>query len=578
MSPAPSSEAHTLVGTPMPALALPTTQARRVVDRGPYLTDLRHKRAEEALDYWVDMSTWLQPHETIERVEATATDPRLILFRLGFDDRHAILWLAGGRDRARHIVRLTVKTSLGATKVFEFALRVDGEADFVLVRVDAFPGFVVGSPLPFSLTPTALAFGSVEIGSAGHTLTTTLVRAGDGDLVVTALSVSGDFGVTTAVPTTVPAGGTLAVPVTFTPGTVGVHAGVLTVTTGQGSATVDLSGLGVEPSPALAATLLPATLVYPATLVGVIAQPLVATLTNTGEANLAVTAATATGDFTVLPDWPSTLVAGQAHGFAVRFQPRGEGERTGILSVTTGAGPLTVDLAGTGLPLPDVRTATLTPASITFPETVVGTVSAARIATLTNTGTVALTIASAAATAPFVVAAGWPGVLDPGGSVGFDLTFEPQAAGAASAAAGFEVATDFGTFRVELSATAIDPAPVLAASVTPGALTFPATTVDTTSAPLTATLTNTGECTVTVSSATVDGDFVLAPGWSGVLAAGAATAFEIAFRPAAEGSRSGTLTVVTNAGSHAVSLSGTGEAVAPPDPPPPVSIGDPPPA
>ena len=107
-------------------------------------------------------------------------------------------------------------------------------------------------------------------------------------------------------------------------------------------------------------------------------------------------------------------------------------------------------------------------------------------------------------------------------------------------------------------------APVV--SLSPTSLTFPNQTVGTTSASKVSTLTNSGSTTLTISSVTVSGDFVLAGlGNCGTsLAAGSSCTISVSFTPATTGIRMGMVTVDDSAtGSpQTISLTGTGVASA----------------
>ncbi|MFE9425129.1 choice-of-anchor D domain-containing protein [Kitasatospora sp. NPDC006697] len=107
------------------------------------------------------------------------------------------------------------------------------------------PGTATGSPQALTPTPTAVAFGSATVGSTA-TQTVTLTNNGTATETVTgATAPAAPFGATLpANGTTVPVGGTLSIPVTFTPSLTGAQNSTLAVTTTSGTVTVSLSGTG----------------------------------------------------------------------------------------------------------------------------------------------------------------------------------------------------------------------------------------------------------------------------------------------------------------------------------------------
>jgi F5/8 type C domain/Cep192 domain 4 len=97
-------------------------------------------------------------------------------------------------------------------------------------------------------------------------------------------------------------------------------------------------------------------------------------------------------------------------------------------------------------------------------------------------------------------------------------------------------------------------------STNPSSLTFATQALNTTSAAQAVTLTNVGGSAASVSTITVAGDFLQTNTCSGPIAAGASCTVNVSFRPTASGTRTGTLTITSNATNSpaTVSLSGTG--------------------
>jgi len=87
--------------------------------------------------------------------------------------------------------------------------------------------------------------------------------------------------------------------------------------------------------------------------------------------------------------------------------------------------------------------------------------------------------------------------------------------------------------------------------------------VDTVSTPEVVTLTNTGPMTLNISSITLSGDFLQENNCGSGLPAGASCTIRVAFRPSAEGSRTGAVTITDDApdSPQTVALMGTGTVV-----------------
>jgi hypothetical protein len=166
--------------------------------------------------------------------------------------------------------------------------------------------------------------------------------------------------------------------------------------TTEASFTVDATARGKATT---VATLSPTTLTYAATAVGSSASPQTLTLKNTGTATLAIGSIAVWGtnasSFTLGSNTcGATLAAAASCTFTATFTPTSAGTLTGTIAVTDDASgsPQTVSLKGTGT----APVVSLTPATITFATTAVGSTSTAKTVTLKNTGTSALSIASIA--------------------------------------------------------------------------------------------------------------------------------------------------------------------------------------
>lgn len=105
-----------------------------------------------------------------------------------------------------------------------------------------------------------------------------------------------------------------------------------------------------RPVPAPVASLNPTSLSFPTQSLGTTSAPQTVTLTNTGNAPLAIASITASADFPQTNNCPVALNAGQGCTVTARFTPTASGNRNGTLTFTDNASdtPQRVPLGGTG--------------------------------------------------------------------------------------------------------------------------------------------------------------------------------------------------------------------------------------
>jgi hypothetical protein len=106
------------------------------------------------------------------------------------------------------------------------------------------------------------------------------------------------------------------------------------------------------------------------------------------------------------------------------------------------------------------------------------------------------------------------------------------------------------------------PPPSPSVALSPASLTFGTQFVQTTSAPQTITLTNSGKAALAITNLTASGDFAQTNTCGTSVAAGGSCSINVSFTPTLAGQRSGTVTIVDNAANspQTVSLTGTGQA------------------
>src|SRR5439155_725314 len=189
------------------------------------------------------------------------------------------------------------------------------------------------------------------------------------------------------------AGATCTIGVTFKPATTGAAAATLAVTdSATGSPqTAALTGAGVTSTVSLS----PASLTFANQAVGTTSAAQFSTLTNSGTTTITVSGETISGDFAFagLGTCGTSLAPGTSCTISVNFKPTATGTRTASVAVTDNASgsPQTAALSGSGVSSGTTGpVASLSPASLSFGNQTVSTSSAAQSITLSNTGTAAL--------------------------------------------------------------------------------------------------------------------------------------------------------------------------------------------
>lgn len=206
---------------------------------------------------------------------------------------------------------------------------------------------------------------------------------------------------------------------------------------------------------------------------------------------------------------------------------------------------------------------TLSPTAVPFAKTVVQTTSSAKLVTLTNTQTVALTISSISVTGDFAQTGGCPKApnkLAAGASCKIWVTFTPTALGTRSGVLTVIDNASNSPQKAQLSGVG-----VLPATLSVSALNFGNQFVKTTSLVKSVTLTNNQTLPLTITGISASGDFAqtsTCPFSPNTLAAKSSCTISVTFTPTTTGTRTGTLTVNdgTSNSPQTAQLSGLGVA------------------
>ncbi|GII24062.1 discoidin domain-containing protein [Planosporangium mesophilum] len=197
----------------------------------------------------------------------------------------------------------------------------------------------------------------------------------------------------------------------------------------------------------------------------------------------------------------------------------------------------------------------VSPTALDFGTVATGSTSPAKTVTVANTGSSAAAVGSIATTGDYGQTNTCGSSIAAGASCTVSVTFTPTANG--SRTGNLTVTAAGATSTVVLSGTGVAPGPILSAN--PAGLTFAGTVVGQTSSAQTVTVSNTGTTSATVSGVSVTGDFSQTNNCAN-LAVGASCTVTVRFAPTASGTRTGAVTLTSNANNSptTISLSGTG--------------------
>ncbi|MGC2161271.1 MAG: choice-of-anchor D domain-containing protein [Silvibacterium sp.] len=444
-----------------------------------------------------------------------------------------------------------------------------------------------------SVAPSALTFGSQEVGTTSAPQQVLVTNTGTVPLQVSSIAVAGDFTESdTCTGESIAPNDACILEVSFAPTNTGAESGVLTIygnLSSGGQLTVPLNGTGI---PGAAVTLTPNALCFqpvlvgqttsascqsgaPATQSGQAIQPGQSiVIANTGGVTASLTSVLLTGDFAFVANTCGKSLSpantpGDSCTVSITFTPTASGNRTGTLTVTGSAGTQTAQLVGIGQsPATDL----LTPLSLNFAPQSIGTSSAAQQITLTNNGDQAVqAISVQTSTSDFSAANSCVATLAGHASCAILVSFVPTAIGAESGVLSVSDTIASGssasphTQQVVLTGTGV--APSGTASAAPLSVNFGYYAVGSTDpVPQTVTFTNNGAATVTGIQTAVTGDFTVQSASSNpcgtTLSTGQSCNIAVIFSPSQVNQHTGNLTITgTNLPTPlVVALSGNGAA------------------
>ena len=309
-----------------------------------------------------------------------------------------------------------------------------------------------------SVNPASLSFANQVLNTTSNAQPITLSATGNSCLKVS-LALTGDFAQSNTCGAGVPAGQSCVVNITFTPSATGTRTGVLSLN--GNAASVLLSGTGIAPA---TASVSPSAINFGNQPVGTQSIQTL-TVSNTGGVTMHISSLAISGD----PDFftrtnncvaGSGVAPGGSCSIQLEFAPQSAGPGSATLTITSDAinNPVSVSISGTGVNPP---LASVSPASISFGNLVVGTESPAQTVTVSNTGGSTLHINSLLVSGDpdfFTLTnncVGGFGVV-PGGTCSAQVVFFPHAAGAGSATLTIGSDAANGPVSVSFSGTGVD--------------------------------------------------------------------------------------------------------------------------
>jgi hypothetical protein len=420
----------------------------------------------------------------------------------------------------------------------------------------------VGSPVTVTLSGSSvlavtgsvssLSFLKQVVNTPSTAKSVTLKNNQTVALTFTGITVTGDFSQTNDCGGGLNAGATCTVNVVFTPGTVGTRSGTLTIShdAAGGPLNVALSGPSVLP-----VTTSVTSLTFGNQVISTGSTAKAVTITNNQAVALGISSIAVTADYSQSNTCGTVLAAMASCTVSVVFTPAALGSRPGTLSIAHGAvnSPISIPLSGSG-----ITYVSTSATSLSFGNQLVRSPSTARIVTLTNSQTTALTLQSIETSGSFSQTNNCGNQLSAGTSCTISVVYAPKFADEEHSALVIRD-SGFGSPRsVSLDGVGIPPLYTTPAAAAGGALRFGTQFLNASSATQTVTFANSQSVAVALSGITLTGDYTQTNNCGTQVAAKASCTFTVAFRPTIAGLHNGLLTIHHNAFNLVTKISLTG--------------------
>jgi hypothetical protein len=292
-----------------------------------------------------------------------------------------------------------------------------------------------GTGTAIKFNPASLTFPATGVGSSSSPLVTTMTNLGKTAITITSIVIGGanttDFTQTNTCGGSLAANSSCSITVTFTPTATGTRTANVTVTDSDVTSPqkVVLTGTGSQPN--ISYTVLPSSIAFNKTTVGLQSNCQPVTVTNTGSTSLTISSFSLTPFLVFQLQYgyaPVTVTAGATQTYCIKFVPGAAQAYSGQLSISIAGitNPSIVTFTGTGASTTAV--ATVTPNTLNFGSQPLGSTTSQTV-TVTNTGKAALHLSSVTDEAPFSYTGYTTSVaIQPGKSFSFPVTFTPTQA------------------------------------------------------------------------------------------------------------------------------------------------------
>jgi hypothetical protein len=437
--------------------------------------------------------------------------------------------------------------------------------------------FAASAASPLSLSRSSLTFPAQSVGTPSATQTVTIGNTGDQPIAFSSIALvgqnSGDFALGGTCGSTLAAGSSCQLDVSFTPSAVGIRlANIAIAGNFAGSPqSVSLSGTGQVAVSALTAS--PNSDNFGFQNLNSTSASQFTSITNTGGAQVNFTSIGITGqnaaDFALTGNSCGvSLPAGSSCYLYVTFSPASLGSRSAAITIAgnLAGSPLQVPLSGTGqAPLSAL---TINSSPLDFGTQNINIVGALATLTVNNTGTLPVNFSSIAIggknASDFAIAnSTCQSPFGTGNYCFVDVTFTPIAVGPRSAVLSF---TDSATGSPQTVAlTGSGQAATATLQVSPPSLRLGGENVTVTSPAQSFTIANTGTTPITFGQISIVGanaaDFAISDNFcTGSLPVSSNCSVSVTFTPKSVGPSSATVQIVDNANGspQTVALSGIG--------------------
>ncbi len=414
-----------------------------------------------------------------------------------------------------------------------------------------------------TLSPASENFGQIEEGTISAALTITVANSSLAAVPISSLAVTAPFVLSGngCGATSLAGNSDCPLQVEFAPTTTGAFSGLLTLTDGAGTQTVQLNGTAAAPPTDILNPPAPASLAFAATPEGQLSAAQSVTITNIGGMPLTTIGLSVSGQFQQSNNCGTQLAAGAVCTISVVFAPTQLGAISGTLTISDALRTQTVSLGGTGVAPPVFS---VTPLNLTFTNTQPGVASKAQTVTIGNAGAspmanIGFAITGSAAASYSVSSTTCGALLNNGSNCTAQVVFTPNATGSIAAT----LVVSSSTSGVAAATVPLNGSGVLASGLAtnPAVLTFAVVAAGQSSTAQTVTVTNSSNYAIGSVALAASAPFnVTQNGCTGSLGAGANCTASVDFAPSAGGSATGSLTISSTAVATpaTVALSGIG--------------------